>query len=211
MEADLKSLIVRKVLSLYDKLSACGKPRDDEYSVLAGVVMECGSEVHVVALASGTKCIGPECSNGEGCLLSDSHGEVLAKRSFVKYLADCITSIIEEPTRSEAIDCPFQWIQSVDGLHDGLKLKGHCKFHMYISDSPCGDASVYASSLVYGDGMNPTGAKLISSNKDSTGSDIYVGSLRTKSGRSDIKLENRTTAMCCSDKVCRWSCLGLQG
>ena len=38
-----------------------------------------------------------------------------------------------------------------------------------------------------------------------------VGVLRVKSGRSDIPERQRTTSMSCSDKICRWSTLGLEG
>ena len=205
---DSKS-IIEKVFQLYDKLPACGKPRDDEYTVLAAVVAETDAGIKVVTLTSGTKCIGPDCLNEKGCLLSDSHGEVLARRSFVRYLSDWIISIIENPSAASADDCPIQWATGTAEQSQYITTKDSWKFSMYISDSPCGDASIYASNLIEENGVNQTGAKLVSSTETTSGEKL--GSLRTKSGRSDIKVENRTTSMSCSDKVCRWICLGLQG
>jgi hypothetical protein len=37
------------------------------------------------------------------------------------------------------------------------------------------------------------------------------GQLRLKSGRSDIKAENRTKSKSCTDKICKWIYLGIQG
>ena len=200
--------IFEKVFQLYDKLPVCGKPRDDEYTVLAAVVAETGAGIKVVALTSGTKCIGPDCLNEKGCLLSDSHGEVLARRSFVRYLSDWIITIIENPTAASADDCPIQWNTDIE-QSNFIAVKDSWKFSLYISDSPCGDASFYASDLIEANGLNQTGAKLVPSTETASGEKL--GRLRTKSGRSDIKVENRTTSMSCSDKVCRWICLGLQG
>jgi hypothetical protein len=39
----------------------------------------------------------------------------------------------------------------------------------------------------------------------------HLGAMRCKSGRSDIDAAVRSTSMSCSDKVLRWTELGLQG
>jgi len=147
--------------------------------------------------------------NEKGCLLSDSHGEVLARRSFIRYLSDWIITIIENPSAASLDDCPIQWNTDSSEQSNFITTKDSWKFCLYISDSPCGDASIYTSNLIEENGVNQTGAKLVSAADAASGE--RLGSLRTKSGRSDIKVENRTTSMSCSDKVCRWICLGLQG
>lgn len=38
----------------------------------------------VVAIGTGTKCIGPSKMRNDGRILHDSHGEVIARRSFLK-------------------------------------------------------------------------------------------------------------------------------
>ena len=123
-----------------------------------------------------------------------------------------------------------------------FELKEDISLHLYISDSPCGDASIYSLSTQNNtqNGNNPhlrfTGAKLVmnDANKaalDQAGGgsllptctqkdkDAYVarenvqvlGALRTKSGRSNLPHHLRSTSMSCSDKICRWCILGLQG
>ncbi|CDW90525.1 adenosine deaminase [Stylonychia lemnae] len=84
-------------------------------------------------------------------------------------------------------------------------LNENILFHLYVSEPPCGD-----SSLLLKDDSNSnshwTGAK--STNYESCQD---LGISRLKSGRSDIKDDNRSECMSCSDKIMMWNTLGIQG
>jgi tRNA-specific adenosine deaminase 1 len=196
--------VVSAILTVYDKLPVGGKPRDDEYTVLAAIVAvsDTGEQV-VVSLATGTKCIGRDFDNKAGCLLSDSHAEVVARRGFIRYLHEQLRKMVDSPSHHP----PFLEVHSssADVEHPKIALKAGWKLVLYASDSPCGDAALYEANLS-GEAKVVTGAKPCAEEGAET-----VGCVRTKSGRSDIAAEARTSSMSCSDKISRWSYLGLQG
>ena len=110
-----------------------------------------------------------------------------------------------------------------------FELNPAVSLHLYISDTPCGDASIY---VVDASGFErQTGAKELICARKPTGNNKCVtistegscagggqvtpilqrvGRLRTKSGRSDIPLRNRTTSMSCSDKLALSNVIGVQ-
>lgn len=223
MESTIAAEITDAVLSLFHSLPAKGKPalnQVSEFTVLAAIVAIVdtahGHRSFVVSIATGTKCIGNDelNKNISGCLLHDSHAEVLTRRGFNIYLLNCVrflTGCNSDDADNHCNDddlCALQWSRG----SQLAQLKPGWKFYLYSSDSPCGSSSIYCvksfnSSIPHF--VNSTGAKPIQS---SFGRPVESpGELRTKSGRSDILSSRRTTSMSCSDKLSRWFHLGLQG
>ena len=214
---NLAADVVSAVLSTFNSLPSRGKPSalpPWEFTVLAAVVavFQTVTAIHrpkVISVATGTKSIGHESLSGNlsGCLLHDSHAEVLARRGFKRYILTWIKNVI---SNTAVVDdaCPFIW-NSGDKT---VSVKDGCQFFMYISDSPCGAASIYLVKNFFGEEpiFNPTGAKIAPVTSTFENS-LNTEALRTKSGRSDILSINKSTSMCCSDKISRWTHLGLQG
>jgi hypothetical protein len=150
-------------------------------------------------------------------LLSDSHAEALVRRSFIRYIMKTIIACLRNPSYTENILCPLQ-IPTTKSGRNMFEIKPSWSFRLYISENPCGDASIFKRNSNH---FNFTGAKIISIDKTTTTTnnntnwireDVQaLGPLRTKSGRSDIIESHRSTSHCCSDKICRWQVLGLQG
>ena len=197
---------------------------DGEFTVLAAIVACRESTCKVLSLGTGTKCCGDGRQESlaaltmEGNIVKDSHAEVLARRAFISYLVSSLGALLHAPQnlgleQEDDTELIFEWKERENKV--GLK-KGY-SLALYISDSPCGDASIYRR-RVDGQEVEFTGAKRARVDKNNEGDTDKrephkqtLGVLRTKSGRSDLPEKQRSTSMSCSDKICRWMHLGLQG
>ncbi|XP_029881253.1 tRNA-specific adenosine deaminase 1 isoform X11 [Aquila chrysaetos chrysaetos] len=87
----------------------------------------------IVAMGTGTKCIGQNKMRKTGDILNDSHAEIVAKRSFQRYLLHQIWLAASHQQCSIFIP----------GTETGKwKLKPNTIFVFFSSHTPCGDASI---------------------------------------------------------------------
>lgn len=87
----------------------------------------------VVSMGTGTKCIGQSKMRKSGDILNDSHAEVIARRSFQRYLLHQLH--LAAALKQDSIFVP--------GTHKGLwKLRPDLSFVFFSSHTPCGDASI---------------------------------------------------------------------
>ncbi|GMI36094.1 hypothetical protein TrCOL_g4436 [Triparma columacea] len=204
-------------METYSSLPNRGKalPSTGEWCVLSSIVCEetcektceetCeeGRKLWVVSIATGSKCVGPKLINQEprGYVLHDCHAEVLAKRGFTRVLLEEMKSgvgrLLVHPTSTTS-------------------TTPELKFHLYVSESPCGDAAIY--NIDKDSTPTFTGAKICSNTSANPNptpvrepESQALATLRLKSGRSNIPTPHRSLSHCCSDKILRWSILGLGG
>ena len=225
---DFADEVAKVCLNKYSSLKKSGKPTDNEWTVLSGIVLKNNSdELSVLSLCTGTKCLsGEELTNIQfeerGSRLSDSHAEILARRAFIRYLYNQIDILLKNQSSDVFL------------LNDKGKItmKNGISFHLFSSQSPCGDCSIIPkiNTSLSSDDNQPlkkmkvhndleeyfeteignnitdiyrTGAKCLSNDErqdlHETGKNYHVlGPLRTKPGRGD-----RTLSLSCSDKIAK--------
>ena len=96
--SSLPAAVADAVMSKYASLPKNGKPQAHEYTSLAGFALTDDltpdAPPVVVALGTGTKCLGADRRCPEGLALADSHAEVLARRALVLYMYDEIDRLV---------------------------------------------------------------------------------------------------------------------
>ncbi|CAF0814270.1 unnamed protein product [Rotaria sp. Silwood1] len=194
--------------------------------VLAGVVQTRNYDLEtmeVICITTGTKCISGDRLTLNGQSLNDCHAEIIARRCLIRYCYQQLKLLIEE-TNHESI---FEKIPD----SDRFRLKSSIAFHLYISTSPCGDGRLFAPQESSSEQSSSTTVNQDPNNKQ-IGHSLRKsrGLLRTKieAGEGTIPVMARTLyqsmqtwdgilggerllTMSCSDKLCRWNFIGLQG
>ncbi|XP_014515992.1 tRNA-specific adenosine deaminase 1 isoform X2 [Vigna radiata var. radiata] len=212
-ESDWGQRVSEKVLSFYASLPKKGKPQGREVTVLAAFLLSSPSnELKVVAIGTGTKCIGRSLLRTCGDVVHDSHAEVIARRALMRFFYTQIQHLTETSgnhghtnggKRFKFDDGTLPFELDTGCLNKGkYTLRKDWKLHMYISQLPCGDASL--SSAVSPLETVPLGERDSTSSLDNGLS--QQGMVQRKPGRGDT-----TLSVSCSDKIARWNVVGVQG
>ena len=137
----------------HNHLTKKAKPKPgQEWTVFAAIVAvhRVDDQMWVVSSATGTKCTA---QRHDEFILHDSHAEVLARRGFIRILFDEIKEKKSQKSDEARNDGEKnkRYLLEVNSNKDPksskkmnqYKLDSNIEIHLYISDSPCGDASIY--------------------------------------------------------------------
>lgn len=193
MNHELGNSIASNVIDTFNGLTIkSGKPvvrsnGVEEWTVLASVVAIVNNNIMPITLATGVKTLPNKVrSYSNGLMVHDMHAEILALRLFNYYLLEK--------------DCPL-----VEYLEDTRKLKCDVKLALFISEPPCGDASMsyISSSLTDNEPWTPRKKQKLNRGRNNFGE---LGVVRTKPGRSDSLISYSKS---CSDKLCLKQLVGI--
>ena len=233
--------IAKAAIDKFESLPLRLRQLDTQFTVLCGIIArnKVSSCLQVLSLCTGTKCCSHMETNrhGRGRVLSDSHAEVLARRGLERFLLLTMLSGSNPVGATATTDDVM--MACTDGkwqLRDEWELHmyisdppcGDCAIYQRLGQSSStsrSSGSDASSGLSHTTGF--TGAKLLSkpftapgmdappvaqapATSRETGSQV-LGAVRLKPMRSDLPDYKRSRSMSCSDKLCRWMRLGMQG
>uniref|UniRef100_A0A3B3U2W3 Adenosine deaminase RNA specific B2 (inactive) n=1 Tax=Poecilia latipinna TaxID=48699 RepID=A0A3B3U2W3_9TELE len=199
--------IYRLVREKYSQLSdGCSSSSHGRHKVLAGIVMTRGFDLgsaQVVSLATGTKCLDSDRLKEDGWTLRDCHAEVLSRRALVRFFYSQLELLLWS---NQFSSCQLSFIK-----HGGIR------FHMYVSLSPCGDARLnYHLALNWFSSLSDPSRRFrchLRMKVNGGEGTLPLVSTRTNQKWAGVSLGQHVcmASMSCTDKIAKWSVVGLQG
>lgn len=236
--------IFQLIKEFYDSgLISTSKPKNNELTVFSAVILQNKNDFKIVTYANGTKSLpNKNYKSGDNFKIRDSHAEILALRALKLFIINCLMYNIKKFSKNDYLyklnqniidnfdTSPdfFDIFDLNDKTDRKISLKENIRFHLYISEVPCGDSSIFPKNCKeannFEDVNNQTGSKTIeevmnflNSSKDKNKADHKIvhdnslGKFRTKSMRNDIDRQKISFSLSCSDKLLIKNLLGIQG
>lgn len=185
--------------------------------VIAAIIMKQGTDDvgTVISIGAGNRCISGDNITMEGTAVNDSHAEIVCRRGFLRYLYGHLLNYT-----------PGTASPLLEAAPSGrLRAKKGITFHLYVSTCPCGDGALFSPRDASKSPPDPE--RDLQRAHTPTWDNEANGKIRTKieGGEGTIPIDDdfvaqtwdglqrgeRLRTMSCSDKVCLWNVVGVQG
>jgi double stranded RNA-specific editase B len=207
IENDLADRIAIRIQEKFNELTQ-NDVRLQRRKVLSGVVLTHNynlESMEIICITTGTKSLHNDHRTLNGQSLNDCHAEIIARRCLIRYFYEQLRLFFDEKFDQSIFE------RIIDS--DRFRLKSSINFHLYISTAPCGDSRLFSP-------QENLSINLKHSLKKSCGllrRKIEVGEgtipVLAKTIYQNIQTwdDEQLLTMSCSDKLCRWNFIGLQG
>jgi len=206
IENDFADRIAKYIQEKFNQLTQ-NDTRLQRRKVLSGVVLTHNynlESMEIICITTGTKSIHNDQRIYNGQALNDCHAEIIARRCLIRYCYEQLRLILDEKFDQSI----FERIENTDRF----KIKSSIHFHLYISTVPCGDSRIFSSI-----NLNQDFKYSLKKSRGLLRTKIEVGDgtipILAKNIYQNIQSwdHERLLTMSCSDKLCRWNFIGLQG
>ena len=159
----------------------------------------------IICITTGTKSIPNDRRTNTGQSLNDCHAEILARRCLIRFCYEQLRLLFDGKSDQSIF-------QTIEGT-DRIRLKASRNFHLYISMVPCGDSRICALQDIGSENSSVRKSRGLLRRK--VGINEGTIPILARTIDPNIRLpdddEQQLMTMSCSDKLCRWNFVGLQG
>ena len=222
------------------------KPQSNQWTIISSIIMENNNNYKIICFSNGTKSLPNINYKSRKFQIFDCHSEILTLRCFKFFLLNALSFHLDNENVSNYLtkeehdlfksNSEFYDIFEYDFKNKKFYIKKNINFHLYISESPCGECSNILYNINKQQNIKEmTGSKtieeclnIINSNKKNISvknseenennneineicNDKKNYCFRSKSIRSDFKVNNLSYSLSCTDKIMFRNILGYQG
>lgn len=205
------------------------KEKNNEWTIHSAIILKNNDDYKIICFTNGTKSLPNINYYNKKFQIFDCHAEILCLKCFQFFIIKCLIFNIDKKNEKKILkeeefkefkkNENFYSIFEIDknNLKNKVSLKKNIEFFLYISSSPCGDASKIINNdkkigsktieqiiEFYNNYLKNNNIKFIEKN-----SNLYE--FRTKSIRSDFKPEILSFSLSCTDKLLIKNILGYEG
>ena len=208
------------------------KPQQNQWTLISALILENNNKYKIICFSNGTKSLPNVNYKSRKFQIFDCHTEILTLRCFKFFLLNTLIYHLDKLNSKNLLTKDeYDLFKANDEYYDifdyneknhKFKIKNGVKFHLYISENPCGECSNIEYRNNNGQDIKQmTGGKTLEEclnlvdnntiNKFKETKQKIDYKFMTKSIRSDFKPNYLSYSLSCTDKIMLRNILGYQG